>query len=168
MGHLLNKAVERLSFIPFEDLGKNSLESYHVLIKEYLRRVNHFLNEMDTSVDRYPVFSFAKTIGETVDEKVYQACPSLGILQNPYMKAICYCYLEITELADQGTNQAIKYINLYEPIIKFIERGGSFTIKQGEMIVGNAAYPLTYWRGLDIEEQDISDIALERVDNKGI
>ena len=166
MGPLLNKAVERLSSIPFEDLGTGSRESSHVLLREYFRRTNQFLNEMGISIDRYPVFSFAKVIGESVNDEVYKACPKADLIQNPYMKAICYCYLEISELADQGVSSATRYVDLYEPIIKFLERGGSFTIRQGELLVGSSAYPLTYWRDLDIPVQDISDMALERVDTK--
>lgn len=162
--NFLNKAIERLSSISFEDIETKSKESYHVLIKEYFRRANLFLDAMDTSIDRYPIISFAKILGKSVDEKVYQACPNLGTLKNPYIKAICYCYLEISDLADQAVNEAMEYIDLYEPIIKFFERGGSFTIRQGEMLVGSSAYPLLYWRDLNIPIQDISDEALNNMD----
>ncbi|MGF9699361.1 hypothetical protein [Paenibacillus sp. MABNR03] len=121
---------------------------------------------MDASVDRYPIFSFAKVLGKSVNG-IYRACPKLDFIQNPYIKAIGYCYLEISELADQVVHEAIKHIDLYEPMIKFLERGGSFTIRQGEMIVGSSAYPLTYWRNLNIPIQDISDVALESVDKEG-
>lgn len=159
MGQLLTKAIERLSSISFEDTEDSSLESSsHVLIKEYLRRVNQLLNEMHTSINQYPLLSFAKILGKAIDEEVYGACSKLDTLGNPYVKVICYGYLEVSELADQGVDEAIQYIDLYEPMIKFFERGGSFTIRQGEMVVGSSAYPLNYWRHLNISVQDISDI----------
>ncbi|MEK4363083.1 hypothetical protein MKX68_11520 [Paenibacillus sp. FSL M8-0212] len=159
MGQLLTKAIERLSSISFEDTEDSSLESSsHVLIKEYLRRVNQLLNEMHTSINQYPLLSFAKILGKAIDEEVYRACSKLDTLGNPYVKVICYGYLEVSELADQGVDEAIQYIDLYEPMIKFFERGGSFTIRQGEMVVGSSAYPLNYWRHLNISVQDISDI----------
>lgn len=159
MGQLLTKAIERLSSISFEDTEDSSLESSsHVLIKEYLRRVNQLLNEMDASIDQYPLLSFAKILGKAIDEKVYRAYSKLDTLGNPYVKVICYGYLEVSELADQGVDEAIQYIDLYEPMIKLFERGGSFIIRQGEMVVGSSAYPLNYWRHLNISVQDISDI----------
>lgn len=159
MGQLLTKAIERLSSISFEDTEDSSLESSsHVLIKEYLRRVNQLLKEMDASINQYPLLSFAKILGKAIDEEVYRACSKLDTLGNSYVKVICYCYLEVSELADQGVDEAIQYIDLYEPMIKFFERGGSFIIRQGEMVVGSSAYPLKYWRHLNISVQDISDI----------
>lgn len=77
MGQLLTKAIERLSFISFEDTENSSLESSHILIKEYLRRVNQLLNEIEASIDQYPLFSFAKILGKAIDEKVYRACSEL-------------------------------------------------------------------------------------------
>lgn len=158
MGHLLTTAIERLSSISFEDTEDNLLESSHVLIKEYFRRVNQLLNEMDTSINQYPLFSFAKILGKGIDEKVYRACSKLDTIQNSYVKVICCGYLEVSELADQGVDEAIQYLDLYEPMIKLFERGGSFIIRQGEMVVGSSAYPLKYWRHLNISVQDISDI----------
>ncbi|MEK4663635.1 hypothetical protein MHH93_17265 [Priestia sp. FSL H7-0729] len=159
MGHLLTKAIERLSSISFEDTEDSSLESSsHVLIKEYLRRVNQLLNEMDASIDQYPLLSLAKILGKAIDEEVYQACSELDTLGNPYVKLICCGYLEVSESADQGVDEAIQYLDLYEPMLKLFERGWSFIIRQGEMVVGSSAYPLKYWRHFNISVQDISDI----------
>ncbi|MFS0872643.1 hypothetical protein [Paenibacillus xylanilyticus] len=65
MGHLLTTAIERLSSISFEDTEDSSLESFHGLIKEYLRSVIQLLNEMDASIDQYPLFSIAKILGKS-------------------------------------------------------------------------------------------------------
>jgi len=51
---------------------------------------------------------------------------------------------------------------LYEPMIKLFERGESFNIRQGEMVVGDSA--LKYWRHLNISVQDISDIELNHIE----
>jgi hypothetical protein len=165
MGYLLNKAVERLKSI--NDVTEEKLqESHHVLIVEYFRRVNLFLDMKAINIDRYPIFSFAKIIGETINSEVYDCLPKLNIFQNVYMKAVCYSFLEISELADRGVQEAYKHIDLFEPIIKFLERGGSFTIRQGEMMVGDSAYPLNYWRDKVIEEQDISERTLQILDER--
>ncbi|WP_434748737.1 hypothetical protein [Paenibacillus amylolyticus] len=165
MGYLLNKAVERLKSI--NDVTEEKLqESHHILILEYFRRVNLFLDRKAISIDRYPIFSFAKIIGETINDEVYDCLPKLNIFQNVYIKAVCYSFLEISELADRDVEEAYKHIDLFEPIIKFLERGGSFTIRQGEMMVGNSTYPLIYWRDKVIEEQDISERTLQILDER--
>lgn len=167
MGSLVNNAVNRLSSIGFENVGDKLQESHHVLIREYFRRVNAFLDTESIPVDKYPIFSIAKVLGKTVDVNVFNLCPKLDEINNLYIKAICYCYLEISKLADEGVSEAIEYIDLYEPMIKLLERGGSFSIRQGEMIVGTSSYPLKYWRDLDIPITDISDAALDCIDTIG-
>ncbi|MCK6076723.1 hypothetical protein [Paenibacillus silvae] len=164
MNHKLAKGIERLSAISVQSNTHSHQKSHHVLIKEYLRRVNVFLDKLNVFPDRYPLFSFAKLIGRKIDANVYRACPELDTLNNSYMKAICYSYLEVCELIDQGVDDAIQYADLYDPMLKFFERGGSFTIRKGELVLGDAAYPLMYWRTLVIPVQDISDIFLDLID----
>ncbi|MGE7093150.1 hypothetical protein ACQKII_17165 [Lysinibacillus sp. NPDC048646] len=162
----MNIAVKRLSTIQFENVSYKIKESHHVLIREYFRRINVFLDNVDIVVDKYPIFSISKVLGKTLEGDIFNVCPKVGVINNLYIKAICLCYLEISELADEGVSEAIEYIDLYEPIIKFLERGGDFSIRQGEMIVGSSSYPLKYWRDLDIPVNDISDVSLDRIDKK--
>lgn len=168
MKHSLAKAIERLSAISFQINSSSLQNSHHTLICEYLRRVNVFLDKLNVSPDRYPLFSFAKMLGRKIDPDVYRSCPQLNTINNPYMKAICYSYLEVCDLIDQGVDDAIKYADLYDPMLKFYERGGSCTIRKGELVVGDAAYPLMYWRTLVIPVQDISDISLDLIDRDGL
>ncbi|MEY9973238.1 hypothetical protein ABH966_003622 [Lysinibacillus sp. RC46] len=165
MGDLLSIALKRLSIIQFESIDDNIKESHHVLIREYLRRINIFLDNLEIDVDKYPIFSISKALGKSFDSKIFDICPKLKT-NNLYIQAICYCYLEISQLADEGVDEAKDYIDLYEPMIKFIERGGVFWIRQGELIVGKSAYPLSYWRNLEIQPIDISDDSLSEIDNR--
>ncbi|MGO4529109.1 hypothetical protein AB4Z30_08500 [Paenibacillus sp. 2TAF8] len=168
MGPTLAKGIERMSAISFQMNSFSPKSSHHILISEYLRRVNVFLDKLSVFPDRYPLFSFAKMIGRETDADVYCACPPLDTLHNVYMKAICYSYLEVCELIDQGVNDAIQNADLHEPMLKFLERGGMFTIRKGELEVGDAAYPLMYWRTLVIPVQDISDNSLNLIDRNGL
>lgn len=166
MGRILNQAVERLSSIHFESLGDQLCDSHHILVSEYFRRVNAFIESASVSVDKYPIFSIASVLGKTVNLDISKVFPKLEKLENIYIKALSYCYLEISALADQGIKEALDHVDLYEPIIKFLERGGSFYIRQGEMLVGKSAYPLNYWRNLNIPINDISDKALNNLDSE--
>ncbi|WP_141694974.1 hypothetical protein [Paenibacillus kribbensis] len=168
MGRILNQAVERLSSIHFESLGDQVCDSHHILISEYFRRVNAFIESSSVAVNKYPIFSIASVLGKTVSLDVSKVCPKLEELENIYIKALSYCYLEISALADEGVKEALDHIDLYEPMIKFFERGGSFYIRQGEILVGRSAYPLNYWRNLNIPIQDISDVTLNKLDNEHI
>lgn len=55
-----------------------------------------------------------------------KACPILEDINNLYIKAICYYHLEICSLVDEGVEEANEYRDLYEPMIKLLERGGVF------------------------------------------
>ncbi|MGY3187351.1 hypothetical protein [Lysinibacillus sp. TE18511] len=167
MGDLLNIALERLSTIQFENIDDKIKESHHVLIREYLRRVNVFLDHLEIDVGKYPIISISKALGKSFNSNIFKICPELNNINNLYIKAICYCYLDISQQADEGVDEAIDYIDLYEPMIKFFERGGAFWIRQGELIVGKSAYPLRYWRNLDVQMNDISDDSLSEIDNRG-
>lgn len=168
MEHSLDRAIKRLSAISFQSKTISPQSSHHILISEYLRRVNAFLDKLSVFPDRYPLFSFAKMLGREIDADVYNACPKLNTLQNTYMKAICYSFLEVSELTGRGIEEAIQYADLYEPMLKFFERGGSFTIRKGELVVGDAAYPLMYWRTRVIPVQDIRDNSLDLLDGNGL
>jgi hypothetical protein len=166
LGNLLNIAVKRLSTIQFENTADKIQESHHVLIREYFRRINVFLDTLGINVDKYPIFSITKVLEKALDDNIFSICPNVNEVNNLYVKAICFSYLEISELADEGVSEAIDYIDLYEPMIKFFERGGIFSIRQGEMIVGSSSYPLKYWRNLSIPINDISDASLDKVDKR--
>lgn len=166
MEDLLSIALKRLSTIQFENIDDKIKESHHVLIREYLRRINSFLDNLVIIADKYPIFSISKALGKSFDSNIFKLCPKLDKLNNLYIQAICYCYLEISQLADEGVDEAKDYIDLFEPMIKFFERGGVFWIRQGELIVGKSAYPLSYWRNLEIKPCDISDDSLSEIDNR--
>ncbi|AKG36438.1 hypothetical protein [Paenibacillus durus] len=168
MGEILNQAIERLSSIHFESIGDKLRESHHILISEYFRRANAFIDTLSVPVDKYPIFSVASVLGKTLHVDISKVYPKLEEVNNLYIKALCYCYLEISALADEGVSEALKYVDLYDPMIKLFERGGSFSIRQGEMVVGTSAYPLNYWRDLNIPIKDISDSILDRVDKEKI
>ncbi|MEB2282577.1 hypothetical protein LAV73_21860 [Lysinibacillus xylanilyticus] len=166
MGDLLSIALKRISTIQFENIDDKIKESHHVLIREYLRRINVFLDNLGIGVDEYPIFSVSKTLGKSSNINIFKICPKLDKINNLYIQVICYCYLEISQLADEGVDEAMDYIDLYEPMIKFFERRGVFWIRQGELIVGKSVYPLSYWRHLEIQPSDISDDLLSEMDNR--
>ncbi|MCD1259778.1 hypothetical protein B5M42_013130 [Paenibacillus athensensis] len=150
MGKLLQAAIQRLSAISFEFMDKPIRDSHHALVRQYFSRVNAFLNQTGVEIERYPIFSVGKVLHKTVGVQLLHVCPQLDAWNNPYMKAICYAYLEVCALADEHVEEAAPYVDLYEPVIELLEQGIQFTIRQGELLLGDSAYPLDYWRSLDL------------------
>ncbi|WP_237763045.1 hypothetical protein [Paenibacillus sp. A3] len=96
-------------------------------------------------------------------------CPNLKDINLTIIKAICFNYLEWCCLIDNGNPLAIKYHDIYEPIIKLFERGGGqISIHHSDLVGGFGAFPrsISASRG-DMKEFDISDSALE-LEIKGI
>lgn len=58
------------------------------------------------------------------------------------MRVTCEAYLEWLYLVDIGNEKAIKFCDLYEPLILLIERGGTIRRHHGDIIVGGHAFPL--------------------------
>jgi hypothetical protein len=134
------------------------------LISEYFRRINTVLDTLSITIDKYPIIRIASVLGKSIQVDIMKVCPILKDINNLYIKAICYCYLEVSALIDEEVNEAKKYVDLYDLMIKLLERGGNFSIRQAEMMIGTSIYPLSYWLEQNIPKQDISDANLDSVD----
>jgi hypothetical protein len=64
MGSQLDYAEDRISSINFETLGEESCESYPVLVHEYLRRLNLFMDTFSVTVKFYPFVSVASVLSK--------------------------------------------------------------------------------------------------------
>ncbi|MCM3784960.1 hypothetical protein M3231_18480 [Neobacillus mesonae] len=167
MGYHLDKAINRLTAITNNYGENNNLqkESHHVLASEFFRRVNAFIETSHAQVETYPIFSVAKALGKKTNIDLFNLCPQIRGINHLYVKAVCYGYLELSVLADESDREAKDHIEIYEPMIKLLERNGSFNIRQGELVVGRSSYPIDYWRNLNVSSSDISDDNLDRLDS---
>jgi len=163
----LISAVERISSIDFDNIRKQDYASHQLLVQEFLRRATLVINEYSITLKtlRYPYISANDVIDRELDVDVFKWCPKLEEIQNGTIKYMCRFYLQWSVLIDQGLPVALEHKDLYEPLIKLLERGGSFTIRQNSMIVGEADFHLSTYRDKVImEPNDISDQHLDRLD----
>jgi len=80
---------------------------------------------------------------------------SLNIGDDKYQKSIVQYYLQLAKYADKNPHVA-KYLSVYDPIIKLLERGGNYVLRIYELEIVNAAqYPLSKWYERFIEKEPI-------------
>lgn len=81
---------------------------------------------------------------------------------------LCECYLEWSYLVDVKNEIAIKYNNLYEPIIKLFERGGKISYHKNELICGKIGWPRNcYTLPRKVFIKKISNDFLDNIDYMG-
>lgn len=158
--------ISRKRYNEIRSKGEYSADA--TLIAEYYRRVGvllQFINKNSLSI--YSLMS--EIIEKDTDNLDYDTflliCPNLKDINLPVFKIICFGYLEWCSLLDNGHPIALKYPDIYEPIIKLFERGGGqISIHHHELIGGFGAFPrsISDSRG-DMKEFDISDSALDQI-----
>ncbi|NEN82592.1 hypothetical protein [Paenibacillus elgii] len=159
--HYLNISHKR-----YRDIrSKGEYTADATLIAEYYRRVGvllQFVNIEGVSI----LMGMSRLIHKEpfLDyDNLLTICPNLKEINLTIFKVICFNYLEWCCLIDKGNAIAIKYHDIYEPIIKLFERGGGqISIHHHELVGGFGAFPrsISASRG-DMKEFDISDNALD-------
>ncbi|SEP34658.1 hypothetical protein [Paenibacillus sp. OK076] len=162
-------AVNRIKQIDWS-LKAEVKKSNTYLISEYLRRASVFLI-YNSSISSSVFFSPIKVLGiekeldlEKISENIF---PEIDIPSNPITRIICIRYVELSYLLDNGYIPEEKFHDIYEPIIKFIERGGSLRIDKGIYLEGKGfTFLLGDWvqRYSNNEVIDINDTKLDLVD----
>lgn len=169
MADRLKKAMERINSINFNNINYVDCASHKILVQEFLRKATLVMNEFNITRSKmgYPHIKAYDLIGKDLDEDIWTTFPELEDIENTTVKYMCNYYLEWTILGEMGIFAAIKYADLYEPMIKLFERGGCHYIRKGELNVGISAFPLGFWRHHTVEKPyDISDAYLDQVDLK--
>ncbi|MGG4221584.1 hypothetical protein ABEW32_25605 [Paenibacillus jamilae] len=163
----IEQAITRLSKITWStsELKKKSSE---LLITEYLRRSSLFLEI--NSIESGPFFSPAQVLGTNLDlEDVITSIFTEPGKPNLLCKTICLRYLEWASLVKKGELIDGEYQDIYEPLIKYFERGGSLRIDQGIYLdYGYGAFPIDNWREryIKLQAADISDENLKKIDTE--
>ncbi|WP_231574858.1 hypothetical protein [Paenibacillus sp. FSL R7-0273] len=161
----LEKAITRISKIAW-GTSKTKRKSSELLIAEYLRRSSLFLEKY--SIESGPFFSPSKVLDSNLDlEDVITGIFSASDKPNLLCKTICLRYLEWVSLVGEGKIINGDYQDIYEPIIKYFERGGTLRLDQGIYLdYGFGAFPIDNWRERysKLHAIDISDENLDNVD----
>jgi len=127
-----NYARERLNNINWDMVGTKESNSNILLLVEYYRRVAKFYDDLKIKKIITPVFfPMAKILELESNIKrtsvdIYEVCQSLKHVQRESVRYICENYMELAILVDDGIEIAIKYKDIYEPIIKLFEKGGCY------------------------------------------
>ncbi|CAI6084113.1 hypothetical protein PAECIP112173_04183 [Paenibacillus sp. JJ-100] len=162
-------AIERIQQIDWT-IDAEYKKSNDLLVSEFLRRASEFLT-YSSSTSSSLFFSPIKVLGINIDldleELSEQLFPEQDIPSNPITRIICLRYIELAYLLERGVTTAIKFQDIYEPIIRFLERGGSLRIDKGVYLeTGGFTFLLGEWveRYSKDESIDISDSYLNYVD----
>lgn len=141
--------------------------SHKILVQEFIRRGNIFRDIYDSeNTKRLAVFSATKTIDETIPKDIQRIIENKNLIEHGWTIAeLCEYYLEWSYLSDMNNEVAIKYSDLYEPIIKLFERGGRLSYHQNELICGKVGWPRNcYYLSREVFIEEISDKILDNID----
>ncbi len=157
------KAMNRINNINWSNFGKLGNVEDGKLIFEYLRRTAKFYKENFIKPVPPIYLNVADLLGYNHKIELSELCSKEAVeeLEKTVMiKNIVISYLELAEFADIN-NKVVKYLEIYEPLIRILERGGYFAFKEGGLSVYNAGFfPLSNWyeKFLGKEPIDISNI----------
>lgn len=163
-----SSAVQRINEIDW-NVEEKPKESHSVLLAEYLRRMAIFTKPYTSN--QSPIGSPLKVLNIEnndllleIDRVVDESLPDIN---NPIHYKICRNYLETAYIVEKGLSEALKVANIYEPIIKFFERGGKLRFDSDRALsCGSAAFVLDNWIDFHSSrlETDISDPNLKTID----
>lgn len=160
----LKVAIARINNIRWDRIGSNSSEVEADLACEFLRRLAQFFKE--NSIKPMPpiIANIAKLLGDNEDEVTisdYCNVESMGASgKNVYVYKVFEYYLQLAKFADKNKD-AIKYLSVYEPLLKIFEREGMVVLKPRELNVEKCAHiPLNSWydKFVDMKPLDIDNL----------
>lgn len=117
-----------------------------------------FDKRLETS---YPFFNASRALGYYPAIDVVELCPQLRELKNSFVRGTCEAYLEWLSLVESGDETALKFHDLYEPLILLFERGGAIRRRHGEIITGGYVFPvataeyMSKWAPMDISDEGL-------------
>ncbi|MDP1979220.1 hypothetical protein [Undibacterium sp.] len=142
--------LKRLMQIEFERSDYDQ-ELAANLACEYIRRVA-VMSEQEQIALPSPFFdplTILSIDGHAAKHAMLEFQSTAGAqVKNAYLRRTCECFLQWCEGIDAGKVIAIQYAELFEPLIRLIELGGSFGFHHGDLVVGTSAVPLRDWKRL--------------------
>ena len=146
----LEEALERLLSISWhKDSSDGEVDAD--LVGEYIRRVAILTEKFQLKLTNpffspIAVISISGELSAVAMRKFLSEVGDSALLENAYVRRVCECYLQWCEGVDSGVEVAATIPDLFDPMIALLERGGSFGLHHGEVLVGNGAIPLKNWR----------------------
>lgn len=176
-------AVKRISSIDPNIYSKVTMENWKsfrskgeycadaVLISDHYIRVGKLLQFISKDYTHF-VVSLAELItGDDMEfdsEKFGELFPNITECSCYLISRICLCYIQWAILLDSDEPISKKFPDMYEPLIKLIERGGGqMTLHHGEIDGGFGGFPrLIYADRGNLKAVDISDQSLNQIINE--
>ncbi|GMK40251.1 hypothetical protein PCCS19_33060 [Paenibacillus sp. CCS19] len=165
----IEKSIQRIQRINWNSENKPG-KLHSILVGEYLRRLACFYKPY--CINQSPLGSLLDVI--KVDERVHIEIEGLAEetlldIENPIHYKICKNYIELSYLMENKYTEAQQAQELYEPIIKFFERGGKLRFDSDRSLsCGSAAFVLNDWIEFhsNREKADISNDNLDRLEKE--
>ncbi|NPC93870.1 hypothetical protein HOO54_17010 [Bacillus sp. WMMC1349] len=159
----LNKAVERINNIKWDQARLIVLEENAELGREFLRRLAQFYKVEEIRPLKPMFTNIAKLLGDIEQVNISDYCSSVAtdflIKFNIYVYKIFGYYIQLVKYADKHP-EYIKYLSIYELLIRIFERGGLFVFRINELEILNViSIPLAEWyeRFVDRKRIDINN-----------
>jgi len=160
----LEKAVERINNLKWNELGMNFSKVQVDLGYEFLRRLAKFFKDESIKPIKPFAANIARLMGDTDgDISISDYCNTETVEyleKNAYKRNIIQYYIQLAKYADKEP-KAIKYLSVYEPLIRLLEIGGMYVLRYNELeIVHVAHFPLYGWYEdfVDVEPIDIDEL----------
>ena len=143
-----DKIIKRINNINWKLVGANKKIEFRGSVCEFLKRMAYFFYETSLTPTSIIFVDIAKLLGDEEKIDIDDYC-------NEEVKEITICNLGIKLMIEyyihlgkyvEKNNDALKYLSIYEPLIKVLENGGKFLYKPKELeVYGDASYPLNNW-----------------------
>lgn len=159
------KAKKRVQNINWE-IRNYDKPSHAVLVTEFIRRGNIFLDSNSIGDNRRAIFNAVEIVQFDVPSHIKENYIEQDNSNIDWVvEYLCTYYIDWAYAVDQELPIALKFHDLYDPIIKLFERGGRIGYHHNELICGTRGWPRN--SGVITREllpQDISDEALNALD----
>lgn len=145
----VTRGRDRLIAIDWRVVG--DAEEQAELMCEYIRGVALMTERFELALttplfEPRPLISFDDSAVSRAIDDVLKVAGDVPLLRNAYVRQSCERYLQWCGGVDRSDALASANSELYDPLVAVIERGGSFGLHHGELIVGRSAIPLHNWR----------------------
>lgn len=145
----LNEAIIKINNIKWNEAGTNPLKIQADYACEFLRRLAKFFKEESIKPTTPLGANIAQLLGDNEEEIIisdYCNSETANFLgEGLYVKKIIQYYIKLAKYVDKNLNAA-KYLSVYEPLIKVLEKGGMYVLRFNSLEIENVILiPLNGW-----------------------
>ncbi|MCP1225523.1 hypothetical protein [Sebaldella sp. S0638] len=163
-------AINRINNVNWNNFMKLGTKEDNLLVYEYLRRLAEFYDEKGITPFGSLYFNAVNPGKECeIDLKLILEMEVVENLKYSHMmRNMISCYLELAKYSDEKPEYS-KYLEIYDPLIRILERGGDILYRDGGLMVRNGSiFSLSGWYEFfkNAEPKDIGVMILECKTNK--